>query len=31
MLRTFNMGIGLIVLCGPSDADAVIDMLAGSR
>jgi phosphoribosylformylglycinamidine cyclo-ligase len=30
MLRTFNMGIGLIVICGPSVADAVLDMLAGA-
>lgn len=30
MLRTFNMGIGLIVICGPSAADAVLDMLAGA-
>jgi phosphoribosylformylglycinamidine cyclo-ligase len=28
MLRTFNMGIGLIVICDQSDADAVMDMLA---
>jgi phosphoribosylformylglycinamidine cyclo-ligase len=30
MLRTFNMGIGLIVICGRDDADAVVDMLARS-
>jgi phosphoribosylformylglycinamidine cyclo-ligase len=30
MLRTFNMGIGLIVICGPSAADAVLDRLAGA-
>jgi phosphoribosylformylglycinamidine cyclo-ligase len=30
MLRTFNMGIGLIMICGPSAADAVLDMLAGA-
>jgi phosphoribosylformylglycinamidine cyclo-ligase len=30
MLRTFNMGIGLIVICDPTDADAVMDMLAGA-
>ena len=32
MFRTFNMGIGLIVVCGASDADQVIRMLhaAGS-
>ena len=28
MLRTFNMGIGLIVICGRDDAGAVMDMLA---
>ena len=30
MLRTFNMGMGLIVICGPEAADAVIDMLAAA-
>jgi phosphoribosylformylglycinamidine cyclo-ligase len=30
MLRTFNMGIGLIVICGRDDTGAVIDMLARS-
>ena len=30
MLRTFNMGIGLIVICRPEDAGGVIDMLARS-
>jgi phosphoribosylformylglycinamidine cyclo-ligase len=30
MLRTFNMGIGLIVICGPSAAGAVLEMLAGA-
>ena len=30
MLRTFNMGVGLIVICGPDAADAVIDVLAGA-
>ena len=30
MLRTFNMGIGLIVICGPDAADTVIEMLAGT-
>jgi phosphoribosylformylglycinamidine cyclo-ligase len=28
MLRTFNMGIGLIVACGAASADAVLDELA---
>jgi phosphoribosylformylglycinamidine cyclo-ligase len=28
MLRTFNMGIGLIVICGRDDADAVLHLLA---
>jgi phosphoribosylformylglycinamidine cyclo-ligase len=28
MLRTFNMGIGLIVVCAPEDADAVLHTLA---
>ena len=28
MLRTFNMGIGLIVACAPADADAVLGALA---
>jgi phosphoribosylformylglycinamidine cyclo-ligase len=30
MRRTFNMGVGLIVICGPDAADAVIDVLAGA-
>ena len=30
MLRTFNMGIGLIVVCAPEDAAQVIDDLAGA-
>ena len=30
MLRTFNMGIGLIVVCGPADADPLIERLAGA-
>jgi phosphoribosylformylglycinamidine cyclo-ligase len=30
MLRTFNMGIGLIVICDPEAADGVIDLLAGA-
>ncbi|MDP9204439.1 MAG: phosphoribosylformylglycinamidine cyclo-ligase [Gemmatimonadota bacterium] len=24
MYRTFNMGVGMVVICGPSDADAVL-------
>jgi phosphoribosylformylglycinamidine cyclo-ligase len=28
MLRTFNMGIGLIIVCAPEDADAVLHTLA---
>ena len=31
MLRTFNMGIGLIVICGRDDAGAVMDMLEHRR
>jgi phosphoribosylformylglycinamidine cyclo-ligase len=30
MLRTFNMGLGLILVCGPADADPVIERLAGA-
>jgi phosphoribosylformylglycinamidine cyclo-ligase len=30
MLRTFNMGIGLIVVSGAEDADALLDGLARS-
>jgi phosphoribosylformylglycinamidine cyclo-ligase len=30
MLRTFNMGIGLIVVCRPGDAATVIEKLAGA-
>jgi phosphoribosylformylglycinamidine cyclo-ligase len=30
MLRTFNMGLGLIVVCGPADADPLIEKLAGA-
>jgi phosphoribosylformylglycinamidine cyclo-ligase len=30
MLRTFNMGLGLIVVCGPADADPLIERLAGA-
>jgi phosphoribosylaminoimidazole (AIR) synthetase len=30
MLRTFNMGIGLIVISARNDADTVIGTLAGA-
>ena len=30
MRRTFNMGVGLILICRPDAADAVIDVLAGA-
>jgi phosphoribosylformylglycinamidine cyclo-ligase len=30
MLRTFNMGVGLILICRPDAADSVIDVLAGA-
>lgn len=30
MLRTFNCGIGLAVVCSPQDADAVMDRLNGA-
>jgi phosphoribosylformylglycinamidine cyclo-ligase len=30
MLRTFNMGLGLIVVCGPADADPLIERLASA-
>jgi phosphoribosylformylglycinamidine cyclo-ligase len=30
MLRTFNMGIGLIVACTPGDADAILRVFAGA-
>ena len=30
MLRTFNMGVGLIVACAPADADAVREALAAA-
>jgi phosphoribosylformylglycinamidine cyclo-ligase len=30
MFRTFNMGIGLIVICADVDADRVLDLLNGS-
>jgi phosphoribosylformylglycinamidine cyclo-ligase len=28
MFRTFNMGVGMVVICGPSDADAVLTAAA---
>ncbi len=28
MLRAFNMGVGLIVACGPRDAGSVLDALS---
>lgn len=28
MFRTFNMGVGMVVICGPSDADAVLSAAA---
>jgi phosphoribosylformylglycinamidine cyclo-ligase len=30
MLRTFNMGLGLIVVCGPDDAGTMIERLSGA-
>jgi phosphoribosylformylglycinamidine cyclo-ligase len=24
MYRTFNMGVGMVVICGPSDVDSVL-------
>ncbi len=30
MLRTFNMGVGLVVVCGAADADRVLADLAGA-
>jgi phosphoribosylformylglycinamidine cyclo-ligase len=29
MFRTFNMGVGMMVLAGPSDVDAVLAAAAG--
>lgn len=31
MFRTFNMGVGMVVICGPSDADAVLSAAARAR
>jgi phosphoribosylformylglycinamidine cyclo-ligase len=28
MFRAFNMGVGLVLVCGPGDADRVLDLLA---
>jgi phosphoribosylformylglycinamidine cyclo-ligase len=30
MYRTFNMGVGMVVICGPSDVDAVLSGAAGA-
>ena len=30
MYRTFNMGVGMVVICGPSDVDAVLSAAAGA-
>jgi phosphoribosylformylglycinamidine cyclo-ligase len=30
MYRTFNMGVGMVVICGPSDVDAVLAAAAGA-
>lgn len=30
MYRTFNMGVGMVVICGPSDVDAVVSAAAGA-
>ena len=30
MLRTFNMGIGLIIICASGDADRVLELLEQS-
>jgi phosphoribosylformylglycinamidine cyclo-ligase len=31
MFRTFNMGVGMVVICGSSDADAVLSAAARAR
>ena len=31
MFRTFNMGIGMVVIVSPNDADAMLDEIDGSR
>jgi phosphoribosylformylglycinamidine cyclo-ligase len=30
MYRTFNMGVGMVVICGPSDVDAFLSAAAGA-
>jgi phosphoribosylformylglycinamidine cyclo-ligase len=30
MYRTFNMGVGMVVICAPSDADAVLSAVSGA-
>ena len=30
MYRTFNMGVGMVVICGPSDVDAVLSAATGA-
>jgi phosphoribosylformylglycinamidine cyclo-ligase len=30
MFRTFNMGVGMVVICGPSDVDAVLSAAASA-
>jgi len=30
MYRAFNMGVGMVVICGPSDVDAVLSAAAGA-
>jgi phosphoribosylformylglycinamidine cyclo-ligase len=30
MYRTFNMGVGMVVICGPSDVSAVVSAAAGA-
>jgi phosphoribosylaminoimidazole (AIR) synthetase len=30
MLRTFNMGVGLIIACAPENADVLVGALAAS-
>jgi phosphoribosylformylglycinamidine cyclo-ligase len=30
MYRTFNMGVGMVVICAPSDVNAVLSAAAGA-
>jgi phosphoribosylformylglycinamidine cyclo-ligase len=30
MYRTFNMGVGMVVICGPADVDAVLSAAASA-